>query len=142
MEQFNKEHQEAFGRDAPIGGNPDDGNGYYSEKLTYRQWYDFNNVQRAHMNFLEHMAPTIFMTIITALRQPLWAMITIFVLVLGRIVYGCGYVKKGPNGRLVGAYIVDLGLLSGVAGCIYTMVTWGEINRVIPFSPNSIPGTF
>ena len=35
MEQFNKEHQEAFGTDAPVGGHPDEGNGYYSAKLTY-----------------------------------------------------------------------------------------------------------
>ena len=35
MDQFNKEHQEAFGTDAPVGGLPDEGNGYYSSKLTY-----------------------------------------------------------------------------------------------------------
>ena len=43
MEQFNQEHQEAFGTDAPVGGHPDDGNGYYAAKLSYAQWYDFNN---------------------------------------------------------------------------------------------------
>ena len=43
MAQFNKEHQAAFGTDAPVGGHPDDGNGYFSKNLTYLQWYDFNN---------------------------------------------------------------------------------------------------
>ena len=43
MAQFNQEHQEAFGRDAPLGGIPDDGNGYYADKLQYKDWYDFNN---------------------------------------------------------------------------------------------------
>ena len=35
MEQFNQVHQEAFGTDAPVGGHPDDGNGYYAAQLTY-----------------------------------------------------------------------------------------------------------
>ena len=41
MKQFDAEHQEAFGTNAPKGGHPDDGNGYYSQKLSYKDWYDF-----------------------------------------------------------------------------------------------------
>lgn len=45
MAQFEKEHKEAFGEDAkvPVGeGYPDMGNGRYSKKLPYDQWFLFN----------------------------------------------------------------------------------------------------
>ena len=43
MAQFNEEHQEVFGTDAPPLGHPDDGNGYYARKLSYGDWYTLNN---------------------------------------------------------------------------------------------------
>ena len=43
MAQFNEEHNKEFGCDAPVGGLPDDGNGYYGRKLSYADWYVFNN---------------------------------------------------------------------------------------------------
>ena len=67
MSQFNGEHQKAFGTDAPVGGLPDDGNGYYSKKLPYKDWYVFNNWVRAHLNFLETMMPNIVMIAIAML---------------------------------------------------------------------------
>ena len=69
MKQFDAEHQEAFGPDtkAPKGGHPDDGNGFYSQKLSYKDWYDFQNIQRAHYNFLETVIPVAIMTSITAI---------------------------------------------------------------------------
>ena len=68
MKQFNEEHQAAFGTDAPKGGHPDDGNGYYSQKLSDKDWYDFQNAQRAHYNFLETVIPVAIMTSITAIN--------------------------------------------------------------------------
>ena len=44
MAQFDEEHKAAFdGQSAPVGGWPDNGNGYYAEKLSYGEWYVFNN---------------------------------------------------------------------------------------------------
>ena len=97
-------------------GHPDDGNGYYAAKLGYAEWYEFNNWSRTHMNFLETIAPVLAMTFITAVRQPLWAMISVFTLVLGRLLYAIGYCKAGPKGRVCGAIITDLGLLSVAIG--------------------------
>ena len=96
MSQFNEEHQKAFGTDAPIGGHPDDGNGYYAQKLSYGDWYVFNNWQRTHMNFLETISPVAVMTLITAINAPLLANICIWILVTGRIVFAFGYCKGGP----------------------------------------------
>ena len=116
MSQFNAEHQAAFGSDAPKGGYPDDGNGYYSQKLSYADWYIFNNWQRAHMNFLETFTAVAVMTLITAINQPLWGLISIWTLVVGRIFYGFGYCQKGPGGRLLGALITDIALLAVMIG--------------------------
>lgn len=55
MQQFQKEHEEAFGQTVPlpVGGNPDMGSGKYSEKLSYKDWFLFNTGQRIHYNYLE-----------------------------------------------------------------------------------------
>ena len=53
MEQhFGEEHRKATGKDIEKGGAPDMGSGLYSQKLSYKEWYDFNNAQRAHYNYV------------------------------------------------------------------------------------------
>ena len=53
MSQFNKQHQQAFHKDAADMGYPDIGCGRYSKQLPYQDWYAMNNGQRAQMNSLE-----------------------------------------------------------------------------------------
>ncbi len=50
-----EEHQKAFPgeKQVPKFGYPDMGNGFYSTKLTYKQWFDLNVAQRVHGNYLE-----------------------------------------------------------------------------------------
>ena len=71
MEQFAKEHVEAFKEEnvelAVKGGHPDDGNGWYAAKLSYKDWYDYNNAARGHLNFLETGIPVATMAAITAI---------------------------------------------------------------------------
>lgn len=38
-EHFGKIHQEAFVEEIGGGGHPDTGSGFYSQKLTYKDWY-------------------------------------------------------------------------------------------------------
>ena len=121
MAQFNQEHQEAFGADAPAGGHPDDGNGYYAQKLSYADWYNYNNTVRSHMNFLETAIPVAVMVLITSIFQPLWALICAAGLVTGRILYAIGYRVKGPKGRVCGAIIVDLALIGAFIGAIVSL---------------------
>ena len=43
MELFREDHVEAGrGQKPPKGGYPDCGNGLYSLKLDYKQWFEFN----------------------------------------------------------------------------------------------------
>ena len=55
MAQFNEEHEKAFGKGTQPNKEayPDTGNGYYSQKLPYKDWLEMNLRQRTHANFLE-----------------------------------------------------------------------------------------
>ena len=55
MSQFTEEHALAFGGAAtvPKMGYPDCGDGYYSKKLSYANWFKMNNGQRAQLNYFE-----------------------------------------------------------------------------------------
>jgi len=57
-------HPEANSRGPAKGGYPDCGNGVYSQKLSYKQWFDFNLAVRTHMNFIEIVTPAIVMILI------------------------------------------------------------------------------
>jgi len=104
------------------------GSGRYSAKLTYQQWYQFNNAQRAHYNFLE-MAPTTFVFLfIAGIYFPIASAALGLAVVIGRVIYTIGYVNGGPGGRLIGALINDLVLL-GLLGLSVTsaiMFTMGK----------------
>ena len=53
-ENFKTEHERSFpGTVVPKGGYPDMGNGRYAARLDYKDWYNFNNAQRVHYNYLE-----------------------------------------------------------------------------------------
>ena len=62
---FGEEHRKAFGDHAKLSymGYPDHGEGRYSEKLSYEQWYKFNIAQSVHQNSLEHL-PMALVTIL------------------------------------------------------------------------------
>ena len=124
MAQFNDIHQEAFGTEPSALGYPDNGNGYYAQKLSYKDWYEFNNWQRAQNNFLETIAPVIVMTLMTAITQPLMAVVCAGLLIVGRFIYSLGYCKFGPPGRLVGAIVIDLVLLAILVGSFMTIFSW------------------
>jgi hypothetical protein len=44
MKEYDEVHKKATKQDeAPLFGFPDTGNGFYSKKLTYSQWFDMQN---------------------------------------------------------------------------------------------------
>ena len=46
MAKYDEECKQA-GIDVPFAGSPDMGNGQFSDKLTYREWYEYNSYNRA-----------------------------------------------------------------------------------------------
>jgi len=102
---FADEHKKAFGAAAPKGGYPDMGYGRYSQRLSYEDWYNFNNAQRVHYNYLEMLPVVVITGLISGLFYPICAAIAIGAWTLGRIVYTIGYVTSGPNLRVPGAVL-------------------------------------
>ncbi len=86
----------------PKGGYPDMGNGRYSDKLTYKQWFEFNVAQRIHYHYLESVTSVICWILIGGLQYP---EVTISLgggFFLGRVLFHIGYAAKGPRGRSMG----------------------------------------
>lgn len=123
-ENFGQEHKEAFGTDIEKGGYPDMGSGYYSKKLTYKQWYEFNNAQRAHANFIEMVASTLVFLLIAGIYFPIPSAIIGLVMAIFRGVYAKGYASSGPTGRLVGALANDLCLLGLLGLSFASGIRW------------------
>jgi len=115
MEQFRSEHSEAFPEDRgelPPIGFPDSGNGRFAKKLSYMDWFEFNNAQRVHYNFLESLPMVLVLIFITALKQPLAALILACIYFVARLIYTVGYVVGGPNMRAIGGLPMGLTMLT------------------------------
>ena len=103
---FAKLHEENFpGQKISPLGFPDNGNGRYSERLTYKDWVSFNNTQRAHLNIVEQIHFLLVIFLVTGLILPRITMYLAWLGVVGRIAYVIGYIVKGPNARLFGAFL-------------------------------------
>ena len=55
-EKFGQQHKEALNADITKGGYPDCGSGRYTFEAGYEAWLNFNNAQRVHLNYMEHIA--------------------------------------------------------------------------------------
>lgn len=108
---FGEEHKNATGKEIEKGGYPDMGNGKYSAKLSYEDWYKFNNAQRAHQNFVEFAPSGFVMLFIAGIYFPVASAVLGLALFIGRIFYSIGYAKGGPSGRFIGVLIGDLAIL-------------------------------
>ena len=74
MRDFDEIHKKEFGKDkSPRFGFPDCGNGYFAQSLSYKDWFNMNNGQRAQGNFLEHLFFYLVVTFITGLWDWRWA---------------------------------------------------------------------
>ena len=73
--QFEDEHQKTFGKDSKVNseGYPDTGNGRYAKNFSYREWFDFNAMQRHHGNFMESIVSHSLLVLVAGLRHPLIA---------------------------------------------------------------------
>merc|ERR1711935_536261 len=124
-ENFGKEHREAFGPDSkpPKNGYPDCGDGRYSEKLTYEQWFNFNNAQRAHQNGVEQLPLYLVNLFLGGLFNPRAAALVGLLTLLCRVQYTVGYLK-GPGSRLPGAI---LGTVANMLFLGYTLYETGSL---------------
>ena len=116
-EKFGEVHKEQVGNfPLPSLGYPDQGNGRYSQQLSYKEWFDFNNAQRVHQNFVEHIGVMIPATLIAGLKYPQAAAIAGAVHFLGRMLYAWGYTsEKGGDKREGGAVLAHGSCFANIA---------------------------
>eukprot|EP01017_Pseudomicrothorax_dubius_P037616 TRINITY_DN5537_c0_g1_i4.p1 TRINITY_DN5537_c0_g1~~TRINITY_DN5537_c0_g1_i4.p1 ORF type:complete len:199 (-),score=37.01 TRINITY_DN5537_c0_g1_i4:139-735(-) len=105
---FGEIHKKTFGSNIQREGYPDMGNGFYSTKLGYKEWYKFNCGQRAHYQFVEHIGTIIPLLLITGLTFTKLSIILGVLNIVGRVLYSYGYISGGPTGRLRGAGLIFL----------------------------------
>lgn len=103
------------------------GSGRSAAKLSDEDWARFNNAQRAHYNYIEsgtgHVvfllllllivppilaAGVLSMLVLGGLYYPRFQSVTAIAYMIGRFMYGRGYVKSGSKGRYPGVLIVDV----------------------------------
>eukprot|EP00356_Strombidium_inclinatum_P007420 CAMPEP_0170493612 /NCGR_PEP_ID=MMETSP0208-20121228/14176_1 /TAXON_ID=197538 /ORGANISM="Strombidium inclinatum, Strain S3" /LENGTH=130 /DNA_ID=CAMNT_0010769563 /DNA_START=89 /DNA_END=477 /DNA_ORIENTATION=- len=101
MEQFQAEHKATIGDKYKIGkgGYPDNGSGYYAQKLTYAKWLDFNNWQRVQMNHVETLPLVGMIMLIMGLYWPVLTLCFGIVIFICRAGYTFMYVRSGPEFR-------------------------------------------
>lgn len=124
-ENFGEEFREIFKRDPDPMGYPDMGNGRFSKKLPFADWYAFNNSQRAVYNYVENMPVVLTCVPIAGLKFEYYAIGFGAAYLIGRTIYSIGYVRSGSKGRTFGAILLDLALLGLIVvafmSCFYLL---------------------
>ena len=140
MAQFKEEATEMNWEEIPTGGAPDNGNGYYADKLSYAEWYHFNNVQRTQLNSLElNFIMAIFMLVGT-FNYPTVGFSFSVLMVVGRLIFVVGYEKCGPKGRIPGALLADVAIIGLFVLSIMSIFKDSKyegkhMTRTLPFTP-------
>ena len=104
------------------GGHPDAGSGRFAHGLAYKDWYEFNNAQRVHINYVEQLPCILLLIGLTTITQPLAALILSSAYFVFRIIYTIGYFSGGPNARALGAIPMTLIKFTLFGFSIYTSV--------------------
>ena len=126
MSQFEAEHVACFPKQKITGGGyPDCGSGIYSQKLSYKAWFDFNCAQRAQGHFLEYLNYYMVAITIGAFGNYITGWMTLggsLAILIGRFAFSLGYAKFGPSSRKFGYYVFLLGGLVCLAACVWSIV--------------------
>ena len=72
MENFKEDHSIAFGDNAKLHphGDPDSVDGWYSKKLSYKEWYTLACAKRAYQEQAESSPMAVIWQLIAALKLP------------------------------------------------------------------------
>eukprot|EP00455_Lapot_gusevi_P041295 TRINITY_DN4772_c0_g4_i1.p1 TRINITY_DN4772_c0_g4~~TRINITY_DN4772_c0_g4_i1.p1 ORF type:complete len:161 (+),score=61.73 TRINITY_DN4772_c0_g4_i1:69-551(+) len=94
--------------------------GYCKKDMDEKDWLLINNYQRAHYNYVESVAAAISFLVLSGLKYPRFAASCGAVYVVGRAAYSWGYQHSGPNGRRIGAVVLEVALLAMFLVAVYS----------------------
>ena len=121
MDNFKEDHKIGFGGAKEIHphGDPDNVDGWYSTKLSYREWYELASAKRAHQDHAETMPYATVLTLLGAVKFPWIALGFSTLYLFGVYKVAREYISKGANtgGKCLGRAIAKYSLLAltGVA---------------------------
>ena len=72
---------------------PDQGTGWYSKDLQYKDWIDIQQAMRLPMNYIEHLPVPVFLSMVAGLYFPLVTLVVVWFYFLGRVIFSIGYLK-------------------------------------------------
>ena len=99
-EHFREAHWDAFKQEPPGGGYPDHGNGFYSTKLSYKDWYEFQLAQRSHKNLLEFVTVVVCSILIVGVVFPITSLVLGSIYLITAIIYKIGFTLS-PEKRIL-----------------------------------------
>ena len=100
--QFEEEHRQHYPESKPDPmGNPDQGTGWYAQKLPLKDWVRFQSAQRIIMNQIEFFPTLIICSLLCGLLYPIFAIVGVWGVFVARIIYIVGY-KMAPKLRVLG----------------------------------------
>ena len=102
------------------GGYPDCGSGRFSAEMSYKDWYEFNNAQRVHLNYVEQLPLIIVLLLLVSFKTPLASLILSIAYFVARLAYAVGYIIGGPNWRAIGALTITAIKLISFGFSFYT----------------------
>eukprot|EP00835_Amoeboradix_gromovi_P006096 NODE_659_length_5444_cov_0.092423.p3 type:complete len:154 gc:universal NODE_659_length_5444_cov_0.092423:2925-2464(-) len=111
---------------------PDDGNGRIGKTLSDTEWNKFASYQNVHKLSMDYLPATTVMLLIGGINYPIVSSGFGSVYILGRVLYGHGYRKYGPEGRYNGNAILKIGILGllvvSITSCLrmLELVEYGE----------------
>lgn len=135
MKKLKNEHIQAFPHESglPALGYPDNGSGRISDTLSYKQWFEMNQGQRIHLNYVEHLPMIIGFSLIAGVLYPCLIASLGFLYVIGRIIYAEGY-KIRPILRVPGALLMDVFLLVIIGYAVYSIYLFGSTSLAAVFA--------
>ena len=122
-DNFAEVHFKEVMQGLPKGGYPDTGNGLYSDKLSYKDWFQFNLDQRAHKNFLEQLTIVVFSILVSGIVYPAWAIGFGSLHAVARVVFTAGY-RGSPKGRMIGGPFVMLSCMALIVLDFVALSVW------------------
>ena len=94
MSNFSDDHNKAVGDEPAAAGWPDDGNGRYSKRLSYPDWYFMNIARRQRFSGHDAMVTMAPLSLLNGLFMPYPTMAIVSAFMWGRLQYVQGYEEK------------------------------------------------